>query len=287
MIYIKTLTKGEKHSMFKTIDTNQKDVKLTVFSSDEKSFMVTATLVEKAGHAFLINSKFTQSDSKEIVEYLKKNNLSLDKIFIIHGDPDYYFGLESIKAVYPEAIAYATESTVEHIVHSVLGKLKVWKDILGENAPNNVILPQVFKEKAIDFQGLTFELVGLDHYRTSLFNKELKVLIGGIDVFNEIHVFLADTSSKAAMEAWIENLKVLQALHADIIVPSHGLIEKSLNNQALTATMDYLRTAVQASEESGTSKDFVAKLEAAYPDYANKGVLELSAKVVTKEMPWG
>ena len=64
------------------------------------------------------------------------------------------------------------------------------------------------------------------------------------------------------MEAWIENLKVLQALHADIIVPSHGSIEKSLNNQALTATMDYLRTAVQASEESGTSKDFVAKLEA-------------------------
>ncbi|CJH56223.1 Beta-lactamase%2C type II [Streptococcus pneumoniae] len=51
--------------------------------------------------------------------------------------------------------------------------------------------------------------------------------------------------------------------------------------------MDYLRTAVQASEESGTSKDFVTKLEAAYPDYANKGVLELSAKVVTKEMPWG
>ncbi len=61
--------------MFKTIDTNQKDVKLTVFSSDEKSFMVTATLVEKAGHAFLINSKFTQSDSKEIVEYLKKKQL--------------------------------------------------------------------------------------------------------------------------------------------------------------------------------------------------------------------
>ncbi|PFQ05655.1 beta-lactamase, partial [Bacillus cereus] len=25
----------------------------------------------------------------------------------------------------------------------------------------------------------------------------------------------------------------------------------------------------------------------AYPGYANKGVLELSAKVVTKEMPWG
>ncbi|MEC3468873.1 MBL fold metallo-hydrolase [Bacillus tropicus] len=273
--------------MFKTIDTNQKDVKLTVFGSDEKSFMVTATLVEKAGHAFLINSKFTQSDSKEIIDYLKKNNLSLDKIFIIHGDPDYYFGLEGIKAAYPEAIAYATESTVEHIVHSVLGKLKVWKDALGENAPSNVVLPQVFKEKSIDFQELTFELVGLDDYRTSLFNRELKLLIGGIDVFNEIHLFLADTSSKSAMEAWIENLKVLQALNADVIIPSHGSIEKSLDNQAITATMDYLRTAIQASEESKNSNDFVAKLDAAYPGYANKGVLELSAKVVTKEMPWG
>ncbi|TKH19839.1 hypothetical protein FC692_29715 [Bacillus cereus] len=150
-----------------------------------------------------------------------------------------------------------------------------------------MVLPQVFNEKSIDFQGLTFELVGLDQNRTSLFNKELKLLIGGIDVFNEIHVFLADTSSYVAMEAWIENLKVLQALHADIIVPSHGSIEKSLDNQAINATMAYLRTAIQASEESKTSKDFVAKLETAYPGYANKGVLELSAKVVTKEMPWG
>lgn len=148
-------------------------------------------------------------------------------------------------------------------------------------------MPQVFVGKTIDFQGLTFELVGLDNYRTSLFNRELKLLIGGIEIFNEIHVFLADTSSKEAMEAWIENLKVLQGLNANIIVPSHGSIEKSLDNQALIATINYLKTAIKASEESKTSTDFVAKLEAAYPGYANKGVLELSAKVITKEIPWG
>ncbi|MNO55376.1 hypothetical protein D3C76_458650 [compost metagenome] len=98
---------------------------------------------------------------------------------------------------------------------------------------------------------------------------------------------MADTSSKEAMEAWIENLKVLQGLNANTIVPSHGSIEKSLDNQALIATINYLKTAIKASEESKTSTDFVAKLEAAYPGYANKGVLELSAKVVTKEIPWG
>ena len=82
-------------------------------------------------------------------------------------------------------------------------------------------------------------------------------------------------------------MKVLQALNADIIVPSHGSIEKSLNNQALTATMDYLRTAVQASEESKTSKDFVAKLDAAYPGYANKGVFRIKCKSCNKRNALG
>jgi len=273
--------------MIKTIETKQNDIKLTVFLSDENSFLVTSTLIEKGGHAFLINAKFTQSDAKEIVDYIATNNLILDKIFIIHGDPDYYFGLETIKASYPKAIAYATQPTVEHIVHSVLGKLQVWGNVLGENAPNNVVLPKVFEEKTIEFQGLTFEIVGLDNHRTSLFNKELELLIGGIDTFNEIHVFLADTSSREAMEVWIANVKELQALNAKIIVPSHGSIEKSFDNKLLTATVDYLETAIRASEESKDSTDFTTKLEAAYPGFANKGVLALSAKVVMKEIPWG
>ncbi|MBU3156561.1 MBL fold metallo-hydrolase [Clostridium estertheticum] len=273
--------------MIKKIETKQNNVKLTVFTSDENSFMVTSTLIEKAGHAFLINAKFTQSDAKEIVEYIEKSNLTLDKIFIIHGDPDYYFGLETIKAAFPKAIAYATQPTVEHIASSVLGKLQVWKPVLLENAPTNIVLPQVFAEKTIEFQGLTFDLVGLDNHRISLFNKELELLFGGIDTFNEIHIFLADTSSKEAMEDWTANLKKLQELHAKIVVPSHGSIEKSFDDKLLTATIDYLETAIKASEQSKNSADFIEKLEAAYPGFANKGVLALSAKVVMKEIPWG
>lgn len=273
--------------MYKTIETGKENSKITLFSSEENSFMVTATLIEKEGHAFLVNAKFTKSDAQEIVEYLAKNNLTLDNIFIIHGDPDYYFGLETIKASHPKAIAFATESTVEHIVHSVLGKLKVWQNSLGENAPHNIVLPQIYTEKAIEFQGLTFELVGLDSYRTSLFNKELELLIGGIDVFNEIHVFLADTHTTETMEAWISNLKVLQELNAKIIVPSHGSIDGSFDGQSLLSTTNYLQSAIKASQESKDSADFATKLKATYPDYENKGVLELSAKVVMKEIPWG
>ena len=67
---------------------------LHVFTADEMGFMVTSTLVIRNNKALLIGVRFRLSDGREIVNYLKDNNLDLEQIFIIHGDPDYYFGLE-------------------------------------------------------------------------------------------------------------------------------------------------------------------------------------------------
>lgn len=278
--------KGE-FSMVKVIQTKQSDVTLAVFTSDESSFLVTSTLVIKNGHALLINAKFTQSDASEIVTYLETNNLILDEIFILHGDPDYYFGLETIKAAYPNAIAYATQSSVEHITHSVLSKLKVWNGVLGDNAPKNIVLPKIYTDSSIEFQGLTFELTGLNSHRTNLYNEDLALLLGGIDTFNEVHLFLADTKTKEEMLAWVESLRSLQELNVEIIVPSHGLAEKSFDRSLLSATITYLMTAIQAADTSNNSTEFIEKLNSAYPEHANKNVLGLSAKVVMKEMPWG
>ena len=274
--------------MTKTIKTNQENVKLTVFSSNEESFLVTSTLVEKDGHAFLINAKFTQSDAAIINNYIAENNLVLDKIFALQGDPDYYFGLETIKAAHPRAIAYATKDTIDHIVHSVVGKLNVWGNVLKENAPDNVVLPKLYAEKTVDFQGLTFDIIGLDEQRINLYNKDLSLIIGGIDTFNECHLFLADTKSEEKMNSWIANLQELQKLDAQIVIPGHGLIENNLDSTILSSTIKYLETAILAAKESTNSTDFTEKLNAAYPsNYANKGVLALSAKVVMNEIPWG
>ena len=274
--------------MIKTIKTNQENVKLTIFSSTEDSFLVTSTLVEKDGHALLINAKVTQSDASIISDYITQNNLILDKIFTLHGDPDYYFGLETIKASHPHAIAYSTKDSVEHIVHSVLGKLSVWGGILKENAPKNVVLPKIYTEKTIDFQGLTFEIIGLNEKRINIYNKDLSLLIGGIDTFNECHVFLADTKSEVEMNSWIESLKELENLNVQTVIPGHGVIGDNLNSSIFSSTIKYLEIAIKAAKESSNSAEFIQKLDASYPsDYPNRNVLELSAKVVMNEIPWG
>ena len=264
-----------------------KDFTITVFNSSESSFLVTATLIEQGKQAFLINAAFTQSDSQNIVDYLKERGLELEKVYIIHGDPDYYFGLETIKKAFPNSIAYASIPTIEHILHSVQGKLAVWGPQLGNDAPSNVVLPKALKGNVISFAGQEFTLIGDDDHRLNLYNKDNRLLIGGIDTFNEIHIFLADTATNEKMRAWIKRLDSLLALDAELVIPSHADGLASFDKTALQATRDYLTVSLEVLEAAKDSATFVAKMTERYPNYLNTGVLALGAKVVTGEMTWG
>ncbi|MGF7407616.1 MBL fold metallo-hydrolase [Lactococcus lactis] len=272
--------------MSKTINLNH-NTRLEVFGSDEQSFMVTSSLIIKDDKALLVGAKFTQNDAQKIVSFIKENNLTLEKIFIIHGDPDYYFGLEAIKNAFPYALAVATQETVHHILDSLEGKLAVWKEGLGDQAPKNVVIPQIIEEKTLSFSGDVWELVGSNSARVSLWNKEDQVLIGGIDTFNEIHLFLADTKTITSQNEWKERIEELLELNPATIVPSHGDLEGSFDRKGLEFALDYLTASISALEKATKSEEFKKEILKDYPSIRNLGVLELSSKVVTNEIPWG
>lgn len=265
---------------------NTTDYTITTFTTNDQSFLVTATLLEKEGHAFLINTTFTKTSALEIVAYLKENNLELDGIFLIHGDPDYYFGAEVIKVAFPEAVIQATKETQEHIVQKVLGKLAVWSDQLGEDAPVNVVLPRALESKVINWRGVTLEMVG-DHHRINLYDTSQNIMIGGIDTFDQAHVFLADSKTAEEMSAWVARLEEMEKLDIMYLIPSHSNPESSFDKSSLAFTKNYLQTAIQVQTESRSSADFAEAMNQTFPELPNQGVLGLSAKVVMLEMPWG
>lgn len=272
--------------MLKELTINNK-TSLTIFGSSENSFMVTSTLIIENQKAFLVGAKFTQEDAQEIVDYLQSNSIILEKILIIHGDPDYYFGLETIKKAFPDALAVATKSTVKHILASLEGKLDVWKESLGEQAPKNVVIPQVLTTDSIVFGETTWELIGSNPKRINLWDGVTKTLVGGIDTFNEIHLFLADTKTVDGQKLWVDRINELITLNPTIVIPSHGDIEKSLSVSALYFTKDYLLKSIDVLYKVTKSEEFQVALTTAYPDTKNTGVLALSSKVVTNEIPWG
>ncbi|MCD8898510.1 cytoplasmic protein [Mammaliicoccus sciuri] len=260
---------------------------LVIFGSDENSFMVTSTLIVSENKALLVGAKFTRNDAKEIVDYLENNQLILEKVFVIHGDPDYYFGLDTIKKSFPHALAIATQPTIHHILESVEDKLAFWKETLNDQAPDNIIIPQVISDDYIEFGGVNWELIGSEPSRINLWDETSKTLIGGIDTFNEIHLFLADINTIEGQKLWVSRIDKLLDLDPIVIVPSHADLSKSFDKSALVYTKDYLIKAIDTLEKTIKSDDFKNVLASAYPNARNTGVLELSSKVVTKEIPWG
>ncbi|MGN8834847.1 MBL fold metallo-hydrolase [Allisonella histaminiformans] len=268
----------------KTFQLN--DYTLHVFFNDAVSFFVTMAVLEKDGHAAMVNTGFTQSAARKVSHWIKEKGIILDKVFITHFDPDYYFGLETVIREFPEVIAYASQETVDKICTSLSGKLDAWKNVLKEDAPVNPVIPKAMEKGLIDFLGVPFIFSG-ETGRINLWDEKNRVLLGGIDTFNEIHVFLADTGSREKLEAWIKRLDVLDALHPEILIPSHAVENGTFDTEALIHTREYLKSAIDGISRAENSRELTDFLLAAYPDRDNKGVVELGAKVLMGELQWG
>ena len=57
---------------------------------------------------------------------IRASGKKLSTIYISHGDPDFYFGLDTVLAAFPDAKVVASEPTVRHIKETVDGKLAYW-----------------------------------------------------------------------------------------------------------------------------------------------------------------
>lgn len=282
--FVQFIIGAERGMEMKTFQLN--DYALHVFFSDAGSFYVTMEVLEKDGHAVLVNTGFTRSAARKISHWIKEKGLILDKVFIMHFDPDYYFGLETVIREFPEVIAYAPKVTVDNIYSSVPGKLAVWKNVLKEDAPVNPVIPKALENRAVNLVGVPFVFNG-ETGRINLWDEKNRVLLGGIDTFNEIHVFLADTGSREKLEAWIKRLNTLEALNPDILIPSHGVETGAFDKNALVHTREYLKSAMDGISRAENSRELTDFLLAAYPDRENKGVVELGAKVLMGELQWG
>ena len=136
---------------FKTIETGNFNIQ--VYNASENSFGVASVIVSGKTDAILIDAQFTLADAEIVAQEIKQSGKKLTSIYVSHGDPDFYFGLEVFKKHFPEVTVYASPATVEHIKATAQKKLGIWGERLGKNITSNVVLPQVLKGNSIDLEG--------------------------------------------------------------------------------------------------------------------------------------
>lgn len=263
----------------------------TLFNPQEKSmFPVSSVLITGPQEAILVDAQFQRNDAQSVVELIKKSGKTLTTIYISHGDPDYYFGLDVITAAYPNAKVVSTANTQAYIKASMEPKKAYWGPILKENAPQTLVVPEVLQGDTLMIDGEKVQIIGIDGHdpkHTFVWIPSSKTMLGGVVVFNNMHVFLADTQTPESRQKWYKTLDTIEKLQPETVIAGHMLGDKPMTLDAVNFTRNYIKDFEAAAESSSNSGELIAKMKTSYPTIGGDSILGLSAKVIMGEMKWG
>jgi glyoxylase-like metal-dependent hydrolase (beta-lactamase superfamily II) len=255
---------------------------------DKAIFAVTSVLVSGAKDVLLIDAQFSTVDAQRLVELIKGTGKRLTTIYISHGDPDFYFGLETLKQAFPEAKILATPQTIAHIKETSTGKLTHWGPILGAGAPKQIIVPEPLQGD-LELEGQKLQVVGLDGPtpdRSFVWIPSIKTVAGGIPVMAGEHVWMADTQTPESHVQWLATLANIESLQPVRVIPGHFAPGAEQDLQAVRFTAEYIRAYDEAAAQAKNSSDLIAAMKRRYPTLGGVASLELSAKVSKGEMKW-
>ena len=266
------------------------ELSYSIIDSAPESLHKTSVLVTGESEALLVDAGFTRADGHRIVAEILDSGRALTQVVITAGDPDFYFGAEVIADAFPATTFTAPADVIEHIDHSYAGKLAAWAH-LGVNLPTRLVEIAELADPVLSVERTQIEVRRgsdlLGDRAWFLFEPASRSLIGGVLLFEGLHVWTADSATPELRAEWIRTLDDLEALAPSFVVAGHRTAGAATDLTAITHTRDYLRQfelAVADSADSASAKD---KLLAAYPTAGLVIAADLGTKVAKGEMTWG
>lgn len=260
---------------------------VTVYNPGEKAiFPVSSSLVTGDKEAILIDAQFDVQNGQALVDLIKQSGKKLTTVYISAGDPDFYFGLEPVLAAFPDVKVLADQHVVDHIRATKDAKLSYWGPILGKGAPKNLTVPQVLTASHLTLDGEEIEIKEMNTPNAYLWAPSIKTAFGGVSVYHGVHVWMADSQTKAARSNWVKALDALLALNPERVVPGHFLGAEPNGTAAVTFTRDYVQRFERELAKAKSSGELIDGLKQAYPALPVDDGLAIGAKVNTGEMKW-
>ncbi|MDH0733603.1 MBL fold metallo-hydrolase [Pseudomonas sichuanensis] len=265
-------------------------LKLDVYNPGHDAiFPVSSVIVSGEHDAILVDAQFGKGQAEQVVERLRKSGKQLTTIYISHGDPDYYFGLDTLTQAFPKARVVASAATVAHIRNTMDAKLAYWGPQMGADKPGKLVVPQVLDGNQLKLEGQALEVVGLDGPqpdRSFVWIPSIKAVVGGVVVSEHIHVWMADTQTAQSHADWLATLARIEQLAPRTVVPGHYMGDSSRSLDAVRFTANYIRDFDTETAKAGNADALIAAMKKRYPNLADESSLELGAKVAKGEMKW-
>jgi glyoxylase-like metal-dependent hydrolase (beta-lactamase superfamily II) len=249
-----------------------------VFTSPDDQFWVNSVIVEGDDEVMLVDAQLTKTSAERVLQEIKETKKPLSIIYITHEHADHFLGLEVFKEAYPRVIIIANSAVVDRINKVYQEKLDKWKQILSSGATSHAVAIRKFDGDVIEFERSKIEVLkhiqGDTDENTMLWIPGQRILIAGDVVVNNVHLYTAETDSKAR-EKWLNSLQKIRELKPSVVVPGHSKVGAPLNaSTAVDFTENYLLvfeeelnkakdpdSLIKAMKERFPSADFLLALE--------------------------
>lgn len=261
-----------------------------IYNANGNSFNVNSTLIYGEKEAMVIDAGFTRADALRIAANVLDSGKQLTAIYVSQADPDYYFGVETLKEFFPQADVVTTPAVLEKLASKMSGKLAFWAPKMGANAPRKPVVPRALEGNTLKLEGQTIEIrgtTGLLAHRPYVWIPSIKAIVGNIAVFGNMHVWTADSQSAAERAAWVAQLDEMLALKPELVVPGHMSAGTMVDTSAITFTKSYLQTFEKNLASSKDSAGLINAMNLSYPQVTDGTMsLDIGAKVNKGEMKW-
>jgi len=234
----------------------QHNLSIKVFTSPDDQFWTNSVMIEGAHEVMLVDAQLTKTGAERVLQEIKETKKPLSIIYITHEHADHFLGLEVFKEAYPRVRIIANSAVVDRINKVYQDKIDKWKKILGTGATSHVVAIEKLDASFIKFENSKIEVLnniqGDTDENTMLWISGQRILIAGDVVFNNMHVYTAETDSKAR-EKWLNSLNQIRELKPSVVIPGHSKVGAPLDaSAAVDFTENYL---LVFEEELNKAKD--------------------------------
>jgi glyoxylase-like metal-dependent hydrolase (beta-lactamase superfamily II) len=234
----------------------QHELSIKVFTSPDDQFWTNSVIIEGTHEVMLVDAQLTKTSAERVLQEIRETKKPLSIIYITHEHADHFLGLEVFKDAYPGVRIMANSAVVERINKVYQEKIDKWKTILGPGATSHVVAIEQFDGDFITFGSSQIEVLkniqGDTDENTMLWIPGQRILIAGDVLFNGMHVYTAETDSKARGE-WLNSLQRIRELKPSVVIPGHSKVGATLDaSTAVDFTENYL---LAFEEELKKAKD--------------------------------
>jgi glyoxylase-like metal-dependent hydrolase (beta-lactamase superfamily II) len=265
---------------------SQQGFSIRVFTSPDDQFWANSVIIEGTREVMLVDAQLTKTSAEKVLQEIRETKKPLSIIYVTHEHADHFLGLEVFKEAYPGVRIIANSAVTDRINKVYQEKVDKWKKILGSGATSQVVAIEKVDGNFIEFENSKIELLkdvqGDTDENTVLWIPGQRILIAGDVLFNNMHVYTAETDSKARGK-WLNSINKIRELKPSVVIPGHSKVGAPLDaSSAVDFTENYLLVFEEELKKAKDPDSLIDAMKERFPSADFHLALDRGAKANVK-----